>query len=111
MYIWILILLNFVSAAPGPSQSIEAIHAPIEGLLRITNNVSVCENELSEFKHAIARRELWALKMLDASGAPGPGFLLGNNFWLGSMSECIDVARQNVSTRFLVATFTHHSLL
>lgn len=31
--------------------------------------------------------------MLDASGAPGSGFVLGNNFWLGSIKGC-DSARK-----------------
>ena len=28
--------------------------------------------------------------MLDASGEPKPGFIYGNNYWLGSRSQCID---------------------
>lgn len=28
--------------------------------------------------------------MLDSSGAFKPGFLYGNNYWLGSRSQCLD---------------------
>lgn len=47
-----------------------------------------CFSELAEVWRGIAERELWALKMLDASGTPGSGFLWGNNYWLGSLSMC-----------------------
>ncbi|XP_046403423.1 nose resistant to fluoxetine protein 6-like [Ischnura elegans] len=47
-----------------------------------------CISEMADVWRGIAERELWALKMLDASGTPGSGFLWGNNYWLGSFSMC-----------------------
>lgn len=32
--------------------------------------------------------------VLDASGQPKPGFIYGNNFWLGSKSQCYDTANR-----------------
>ncbi|XP_071442364.1 nose resistant to fluoxetine protein 6-like [Hetaerina americana] len=47
-----------------------------------------CISEMADVWRGIAERELWALKMLDASGTPGSGFLWGNNYWMGSLSMC-----------------------
>ncbi|XP_055381396.1 uncharacterized protein LOC129611982 [Condylostylus longicornis] len=37
---------------------------------------------------ALNRNELWALKVLDASGNPTSSFIYGQNFWVGSRTEC-----------------------
>lgn len=47
-----------------------------------------CAGDLREIKNAIENREIWAMKVLDASGKPAAGFTNGNNFWLGRDSEC-----------------------
>lgn len=47
-----------------------------------------CAGDLREIKSGIERREIWALKILDASGKPAAGFTNGNNFWLGREHEC-----------------------
>ncbi|XP_046986149.1 uncharacterized protein LOC124556202 [Schistocerca americana] len=49
---------------------------------------SSCSGQLSQLRDAADRRHVWALKMLDASGTPGAAFLWGNNYWLGSRSQC-----------------------
>ncbi|XP_047103519.1 nose resistant to fluoxetine protein 6-like [Schistocerca piceifrons] len=49
---------------------------------------SSCSGQLSQLRDAAERRHVWALKMLDASGTPGAAFLWGNNYWLGSRSQC-----------------------
>ncbi|XP_012225930.1 nose resistant to fluoxetine protein 6-like [Linepithema humile] len=51
---------------------------------------STCGKELHDFRDAIDQRILWSLKMLDSSGEPKSGFLYGNNYWLGSRSQCYD---------------------
>ncbi|CAL1684887.1 unnamed protein product [Lasius platythorax] len=53
-------------------------------------NSTICGKELQDFRDAFEQRILWALKMLDSSGRLKPGFLYGNNFWLGSHSQCFD---------------------
>nr|CAD7433433.1 unnamed protein product [Timema monikensis] len=63
--------------------------------------------------------------VLDASGVPGSGFTRGNNYWLGSASQCRSIgrpwpaARGNTSAHastpfqleFYVANFRHNSSL
>ncbi|XP_067204228.1 nose resistant to fluoxetine protein 6-like [Linepithema humile] len=51
---------------------------------------STCGKELHDFRDAVDQRILWSLKMLDSSGEPKSGFLYGNNYWLGSRSQCYD---------------------
>ncbi|KAM0724887.1 hypothetical protein ACS0PU_009271 [Formica fusca] len=53
-------------------------------------NSTICGKELREFRDAVDQRILWSLKMLDSSGGFQPGFLYGNNYWLGSRSQCLD---------------------
>ncbi|XP_012234695.1 nose resistant to fluoxetine protein 6-like [Linepithema humile] len=51
---------------------------------------STCGKELHDFRDAIDQRILWSLRMLDSSGEPKPGFFYGNNYWLGSRTQCYD---------------------
>ncbi|XP_070168478.1 uncharacterized protein [Polyergus mexicanus] len=53
-------------------------------------NSTICGKELRDFQNAVDQRILWSLKMLDSSGGFKPGFLYGNNYWLGSRSQCLD---------------------
>ncbi|XP_032677213.1 nose resistant to fluoxetine protein 6-like [Odontomachus brunneus] len=53
-------------------------------------NSTTCREELREFRNAVDHRILWSLKVLDSNGEPKSGFLYGNNFWLGSRSQCQD---------------------
>ncbi|CAL1678841.1 unnamed protein product [Lasius platythorax] len=54
-------------------------------------NSTICRKELRDFRDAVNQRILWSLKMLDSSGGYKPGFLYGNNYWLGSRSQCLDI--------------------
>ena len=47
-----------------------------------------CQKSLSDIKEGIKKNEIWALKVLDASGKSRSGFFEGNNFLLGSESGC-----------------------
>ncbi|XP_050465551.1 nose resistant to fluoxetine protein 6-like isoform X2 [Cataglyphis hispanica] len=53
-------------------------------------NSTICGKELRDFRDAVDQRILWSLKILDSSGGFKPGFLYGNNYWLGSRSQCLD---------------------
>ncbi|XP_011634641.1 nose resistant to fluoxetine protein 6 [Pogonomyrmex barbatus] len=61
---------------------------------------TICGKELRDFRDAVDRRILWALKTLDSSGGPKSGFFYGNNFWLGSRSQCLDTMNRR---RFEIA--------
>ncbi|XP_018404669.1 PREDICTED: nose resistant to fluoxetine protein 6 [Cyphomyrmex costatus] len=52
---------------------------------------TTCATELRDFRDAVDQRILWGLKTLDSSGNLKSGFLYGNNFWLGSRSQCFDI--------------------
>lgn len=47
-----------------------------------------CRDDLKTVSSGIDSKEIWALKLLDASGRSEPGFVFGNNFWFGSRSQC-----------------------
>ncbi|XP_036139608.1 nose resistant to fluoxetine protein 6-like [Monomorium pharaonis] len=53
-------------------------------------NSTTCGKELQNFRDAVNQRLLWSLKILDSNGGYKPGFLYGNNYWLGSRSQCLD---------------------
>ncbi|XP_039305523.1 nose resistant to fluoxetine protein 6 isoform X1 [Solenopsis invicta] len=57
-------------------------------------NSTICRIQLQNFRDAVDQRILWGLKILDSSGSPKPGFLYGNNFWLGSRSQCLDITNR-----------------
>ncbi|XP_036139323.1 nose resistant to fluoxetine protein 6 [Monomorium pharaonis] len=56
---------------------------------------ATCGIELQDFRDAVDQRILWGLKILDSSGGPKSGFFYGNNFWLGSRSQCLDILNRN----------------
>ncbi|XP_071581245.1 uncharacterized protein [Temnothorax nylanderi] len=54
-------------------------------------NSTTCGNELKDFRDAVNQRILWSLKVLDSSGGIfNSDFLYGNNYWLGSRTQCLD---------------------
>lgn len=48
----------------------------------------LCNDDLNMVRDGISDKEIWALKVQDASGNPSTGFVWGNNFWLGYETEC-----------------------
>ncbi|KYN30589.1 Nose resistant to fluoxetine protein 6 [Trachymyrmex septentrionalis] len=56
---------------------------------------ATCATELRDFLDAVDQRILWGLKTLDSSGELKSGFLYGNNFWLGSRSQCLDIMNRS----------------
>ncbi|XP_036144154.1 nose resistant to fluoxetine protein 6-like [Monomorium pharaonis] len=58
-------------------------------------NSTTCGKELQNFRDAVNRRLLWSLRILDSSGGIKPGFLYGNNYWLGSRSQCLDTMNRS----------------
>lgn len=47
-----------------------------------------CSKDLNALQIGLKREEIWAIKIQDASGRSGPGFIYGNYFWLGSEKCC-----------------------
>ncbi|KAI9582470.1 hypothetical protein GQX74_009857 [Glossina fuscipes] len=66
------------------------------GLIKVANasNVSSrCHFHLKNIERGVLRKDSWAIKVLDASGTKPPGFVFGQNFWLGSREGCDAVRR------------------
>ncbi|XP_063243189.1 O-acyltransferase like protein-like [Bacillus rossius redtenbacheri] len=52
-----------------------------------------CSRDLDSFLVHLANSSEWAERMWDASGRYSSQLLWGNNFWLGSITQCQDLAR------------------
>ncbi|XP_011632050.1 uncharacterized protein LOC105423832 [Pogonomyrmex barbatus] len=74
---------------------------------------TICGKELHKFRNAVDQRILWGLKVLDSSGVFNSGFLYGNNYWLGSRSQCLDTMNTarllNSKQKILNETLYHDS--
>ncbi|CAG9765415.1 unnamed protein product [Ceutorhynchus assimilis] len=78
----------------GCEGSFRGAISPIYGLASLANDENFnqsCFKELREFKQAVDEEKLWAIKVLDSSGRPPVGFLYGDNLWIGSHTQCIDI--------------------
>ncbi|XP_055608039.1 uncharacterized protein LOC129755528 [Uranotaenia lowii] len=47
-----------------------------------------CYDQMQQIYEGIQQKEIWAMKILDASGTPEPGFMWGHNHWIGSEKGC-----------------------
>lgn len=83
---WSLVLLNLALSAQCHELLLDFVNFEKEhGEIKLTQK---CAKSLNEIKNGIAKKELWTLKLRDASGRPSSGFVWGNNFWLGSEANC-----------------------
>ncbi|KAH0564236.1 hypothetical protein KQX54_010492 [Cotesia glomerata] len=74
---------------------------------------SVCKSELEKFKKAVDQKIPWSLKVLDSSGESKSGFIYGNNFWLGSKSQCLDLENTKsleLDPEFLKSISKYHNI-
>ena len=54
------------------------------------NQTTQCERDVEIIIEALAKRETWAMKIVDAWGKPLPsGILKGNLYWVGDYDECL----------------------
>ncbi|XP_078044851.1 nose resistant to fluoxetine protein 6 [Augochlora pura] len=88
-----------------PSREVLIETMPLYTVLSNLNllNTTQCRAEMQQTRDAIDANVLWAMRLLDTSGSPGDGFLIGNNFWSGSRLGCdfINDRRElPVSTRY-----------
>ena len=65
----------------------ESPHHPIT-FTPVSNISEGCATGLATLQAGLQQGGAWAVKMIDSSGRPGPGFLQGNFLWLGRFSEC-----------------------
>jgi hypothetical protein len=62
---------------------------------QVTYNISKgCSSQLSNLAYGLLKREMWAIKILDAYGKPPAGILQGNVLWLGDYKECLNTTNE-----------------
>ncbi|XP_076232881.1 nose resistant to fluoxetine protein 6-like [Calliopsis andreniformis] len=67
----------------------------LKSVPRKSLNISTnCERDVTDYTMALSVGELWALKMMDATGKYTWGLLSGNVFWLGSTDQCHEMQNQ-----------------
>ena len=70
------------------------------------NQTTQCDRDFALILEAVAKRDLWALKTIDAWGKPLPsGILKGNVFWIGNYDECLHPLYQSTNKSFLSQPF------
>ena len=70
------------------------------------NQTTQCERDFELLLQAAAKRDLWALKTIDAWGKPLPsGVLKGNTFWIGNYDECLQPLYQTNNKTYLSQPF------
>ena len=70
------------------------------------NQTTQCERDFQLILEAVTKRDLWALKTIDAWGKPLPsGILKGNVFWIGNYDECLHPLYQSTNKSFLSQPF------
>ncbi|XP_055307399.1 uncharacterized protein LOC129571608, partial [Sitodiplosis mosellana] len=92
-------------------KSISILYGIVDIASKRPQATSQCHRELNQIYDGIHRKEIWAIKALDASAMPVPGFVLGHNFWMGSIQGCQAVQNPlplTISHRF--TRFSHSDL-
>ncbi|XP_044254647.1 nose resistant to fluoxetine protein 6-like [Tribolium madens] len=88
-----------------PDLMLTLLKGKIYGIIDKTiDNNNQCGQDLKLFISALENKELWALKMLDASAKPGPGILKGNVFLIGDYEQCLGI-RQVVKGHEIVGMY------
>ena len=63
--------------------------------------ITQCEQDFALILESLERREMWAMKTIDAWAKPLPsGILKGNTYWVGDYDECLKP--YYLSTNFLI---------
>ena len=81
------ILITVLPAQASQLMGSESPPLPIT-FTPVSNISEGCATGLAALQAGLQQGGAWALKMIDSSGRPGPGFLQGNFLWLGRFSEC-----------------------
>ncbi|XP_031635860.1 O-acyltransferase like protein [Contarinia nasturtii] len=57
---------------------------------------SDCAQNMIEYFRGLQQHKLWAIKMDDATGHYTTGLFYGNNYWIGSLSSCKSIYKENI---------------
>ena len=78
-------LNNYADYNLTPEQMLERM-----SLLFSSNKTNACEQDFEIILQAALKRDMWAMKVIDAWGKPLPsGVLVGNTYWVGNYDECL----------------------
>ena len=92
METWVQMLLLFASIVlcSGQTSHLSAGTTPPHPIIftPVSNISQGCASGLAALEAGLRGGGMWAIKMVDSSGRPGPGFFQGNFLWLGRFSEC-----------------------
>ncbi|UJR38468.1 hypothetical protein I4U23_031136 [Adineta vaga] len=70
------------------------------------NKTNECDHDFEMILQAVMKREMWAIKIIDAWGKPLPsGVLTGNVYWVGNYDECLQDAYSPTNKSFLLQPF------
>jgi len=64
--------------------------------------IAQCEQDFGLILESLERREMWAMKTIDAWAKPLPsGILKGNTYWVGDYDECLKPYYLSANKTFL----------
>jgi hypothetical protein len=70
------------------------------------NETSQCKKDFDLVVEAASKKDMWALKILDAWGKPLPsGVLKGNIYWVGDYDECLHPMYNPTNKSFVLQPF------
>ena len=76
---------NYIEYNVTPEQMLKHMSMSIE-----SNTTNICEKDFEIILQAALKRDMWAMKVIDAWGKPLPsGILSGNVYWVGNYDECL----------------------
>ena len=77
------------------------------GIVADSLNSSLFTQELTYLFNGTQRKDMWAMKLIDAWGKPWPSsILVGNLYWVGNYDECLNPLYQITNKSFLQEPFT-----
>lgn len=90
-FILILLLFKVNSAKTFVFQNVYNVPELSEAKFKITKDDTLCEKQIELLVGGYQRKELWALKVLDAWGKSQSGLLSGNLVNFGHYEQCLEV--------------------
>lgn len=72
------------------------------GALTISDQSNRCDDQFNTILDAGTKKDLWAMKILDAWGKPLPsGIMKGNIYWVGDYNECVQPMYYSLNRSYL----------
>lgn len=97
--------VDFIENAPIFNQPVDHLRS-----FSASNATTQCQQDVKLLLESVERKQLWALKVIDAWGKPLPsGILKGNTFWVGNYDECVgELYQMNTKSYLAQPMSTQH---